>query len=74
MRSKFSYVRSSHDMCARAHVHSLEGTLLMCAHISTESFLEGVDCFPGVSISIAALLEGFSVGQWTNISYILRYE
>ena len=29
MRSKFSCVRSSHDMCARAHAHSLEGTFLM---------------------------------------------
>jgi len=23
------YVRPSHDMCARAHVHSLEGTLII---------------------------------------------
>ena len=28
MHSKFSCVRSSHDLCARAHMHSLEGTLL----------------------------------------------
>ena len=27
MRSKFSYVRSSHDLCARAHAHSLAGML-----------------------------------------------
>ena len=27
VRSKFSCVRSSHDMCVRAHTHSLEGTL-----------------------------------------------
>src|SRR6218665_591335 len=26
--SKFSCVRSSHHLCARAHVHSLEGTLV----------------------------------------------
>ena len=26
MRSKFSCVRSAHDLCARAYVHSLEGT------------------------------------------------
>jgi len=28
-RSKFSCVRSSHDVCVRAHAHSLEGTLLV---------------------------------------------
>jgi len=27
VRSKFSSVRSSHDLCARTHAHSLEGTL-----------------------------------------------
>jgi len=27
VRSKFSCVRSSHDLCARTHAHSLEGTL-----------------------------------------------
>jgi len=27
VRSEFSCVRSSHDLCARAHAHSLEGTL-----------------------------------------------
>jgi len=27
VRSKLSCVRSSHDLCARAHVHSLEGTM-----------------------------------------------
>jgi len=27
MRSKFSCVRSSHDLCARAHAHSLEEKL-----------------------------------------------
>ena len=32
MRSNFSCVRSSHDLCARAHAHSLEGTLLMNEH------------------------------------------
>ena len=26
MRSKFSCVRSSHNLCARAHAHSFEGT------------------------------------------------
>jgi len=30
VRSKFSCVRSSHDLGARAHAHSLDGTLLMC--------------------------------------------
>jgi len=29
MRFKFSCVRSSHDLCARVHTHSLEGTLNM---------------------------------------------
>jgi len=29
MRSKFSCVRSSHDLCARAHAHSLEGALFV---------------------------------------------
>jgi len=29
VRSKFSCVRSSHDLCAHAHAHSLEGTLLL---------------------------------------------
>ena len=28
VHSKFSCVRSSHDLCERTHVHSLEGTLL----------------------------------------------
>jgi len=28
VRSKFSCVRSSHDLCARAHAHSLEGILV----------------------------------------------
>jgi len=28
VRSKFSSVRSSHDLCAGAHVHSLEGTFM----------------------------------------------
>ena len=27
VRSMFSCVRSSYDLCARAHAHSLEGTL-----------------------------------------------
>ena len=27
VRSKFSYVGSSHDLCARAHMQSLAGTL-----------------------------------------------
>jgi len=27
VHSKFSCVRSSHDLCACAHAHSLEGTL-----------------------------------------------
>jgi len=27
MRSVFSCVRSSHDLCANAHTHGLEGTL-----------------------------------------------
>jgi len=27
VRSKFSCVRLSHDLCKRAHAHSLEGTL-----------------------------------------------
>jgi len=31
VRSKFSCVRSSHKLCARAHAHSLEGTL----HLNT---------------------------------------
>jgi len=31
VRSKFC-VRSSHNMCARAHVHSVEGTLLVWRH------------------------------------------
>jgi len=30
VRSKFSCVHSSHDLCARAHAHSLEGTLVTC--------------------------------------------
>jgi len=30
VRSKFTYVRSSHDLCARAHTHNLEGTLDTC--------------------------------------------
>ena len=29
MHSRFSRVRSSQDLCARAFVHSLEGTLLV---------------------------------------------
>src|SRR6218665_1335310 len=29
VHSKFSCVRSSHGLCARAHTHSLEGTLVM---------------------------------------------
>src|SRR6218665_620798 len=29
VRSKFSCVRSSHDLCVRAHARSLEGTLTM---------------------------------------------
>ena len=29
VRSKFSSVRSSHGLCARAHMHSLEGTLVI---------------------------------------------
>jgi len=29
VRSEFSCVRSSHDLCARAHAHSLEGTLVV---------------------------------------------
>jgi len=29
VRSKFSCMRSSHDLCARAHAQSLEGTLLV---------------------------------------------
>ena len=29
VRSKFSCVRSSRDMCARVHTHSLEGTLFL---------------------------------------------
>src|SRR6218665_1965315 len=29
VRSKFSCVRSSHGLCACAHVHSLEGTLVL---------------------------------------------
>jgi len=28
VRSKYSCVRSSHDLCAHAHMHSLEGTLI----------------------------------------------
>ena len=28
VRSKFSCVHSSHSLCARAHTHSLEGTLV----------------------------------------------
>ena len=49
IRSKFSCVRSSHDLCARAHAHSLEGTLLLKPfitrsasqkHIQTQNNLE----------------------------------
>jgi len=29
VRSMFSCVRSSHDLCARTHTHSLEGTLVV---------------------------------------------
>src|SRR6218665_459872 len=29
VRSKFSCMRSSHGLCAHAHMHSLEGTLLI---------------------------------------------
>jgi len=29
VRSKFSCVRSFHDLSARAHAHSLEGTLII---------------------------------------------
>jgi len=29
VRSKFSCVHSSHDLCVRAHAHSLEGTLVI---------------------------------------------
>ena len=39
VRSKFSCLRSSHGMCARAHAQSLEGTLLSSqtgCHNSTE--------------------------------------
>jgi len=39
VHSKFSCVRSSHDMCARAHAHSVEVTLLSSqtgCHKSTE--------------------------------------
>jgi len=38
VHSKLSYVGSSHDLCARAHAHSLEETLLisvmtLCVHV-----------------------------------------
>jgi len=29
VRSKLSCVRSPHDLCVRAHAHSLEGTLVL---------------------------------------------
>jgi len=34
VRSKFYCVRTSHDPCARAHMHSLEGTLVTASWIS----------------------------------------
>ena len=35
VRSKFSCVRSSHDLCAHAHAHSLQGTLVVAFRLKT---------------------------------------
>jgi len=42
VRSKISYVRSSNDLCARAHAQSLEGTLAV-AHF-TKLLHKNVHC------------------------------
>jgi len=39
VRSKVSRVRSSHGLCARAHAHSLEGTLLMTSSVKFSLFV-----------------------------------
>jgi len=42
VRSKFSCVRSSHSLCALAHVHSLEGTLL--SKSASEVYFQAMLC------------------------------
>jgi len=53
VRSMFSCVRSSHDLCAHAHMHSLEGTLINTTTITiiiiiiiVISFLLGISVIP----------------------------
>jgi len=36
VRSKLSCVRSSHDLCERAHMHSLDGTLVTGLYLVTQ--------------------------------------
>jgi len=54
VRSKFSCVHSSHNLCVCAHVHSLEGTLNQIANLHVESYGprtlktgECLRCIPG---------------------------
>jgi len=37
VRSMFSCVRASYDLCARAHAHSLEGTLIASEELEEEN-------------------------------------
>src|SRR6218665_894657 len=62
--SKFSCERSSHNLCARAHAHSLEGTLpvtlLFNTHPTTSLPVHGnatVDCL-------------LKLNNWTCCTYI----
>ena len=44
MRSKFSSVHSSHDLCACTHAHSLEVTLLLDPFPGKTASGHGTDC------------------------------
>jgi len=43
VRSKFSFVRSSHDLCARTHARSLKGTLPATPQFSNQIDVAGAE-------------------------------
>ena len=51
VRSQFSCVRSAHDLCAHAHAHSLEGTLV-ASGVHWESIVMAGGCGLACSIRV----------------------